>query len=125
MDAIEQWLAVAKAGDPAGLEALLSDDVVFLSPVVHAPQRGKAITTLYLAAAMKVLGNPEFRYVGQWSGPDSAVLEFATAIDGVAVEGVDIIGWNAEGRVDRFKVMIRPLKAIEAVRRRMAAMLAA
>ena len=124
-NAIERWHEIVRARDPARLEALLADDVVFLSPVVHTPQRGKAITTKYLAAALAVLGGADFRYVEQWLSERSAVLEFLTAIDGIEVNGVDIIGWNAEGRIDRFKVMVRPLKAIEAVRQRMAAALAA
>ena len=121
--AIERWHDVVRSRDPSRLDALLAEDVVFLSPVVHTPQRGKAITTKYLGAAVAVLGGSDFRYVGQWMGPDSAVLEFVTTIDGIEVNGVDIIGWNAEGRIDRFKVMVRPLKAIEAVRLRMAASL--
>ena len=122
---IERWRETAKARDPARLEELLAADVVFLSPVVHKPQRGQAIATRYLAAALAVLGGTDFRYVGQWIGETSAVLEFVTAIDGIEVNGVDIIGWNAEGRIDSFKVMIRPLKAIEIVRQRMAAALTA
>ena len=122
-EAIERWHMVARSRDREALAALLADDVVFLSPVVHAPQRGKAITSQYLGAALRVLGEANFRYVEQWVGPSSAVLEFATTIDGIEVEGVDIIGWNADGRIDRFKVMIRPLKAIEIVRQKMAAAL--
>ena len=122
--AIERWHDVVRSRDPSRLDALLAEDVVFLSPVVHTPQRGKAITTKYLGAAVAVLGGSDFRYVGQWMGPDSAVLEFVTTIDGIEVNGVDMIGWNAEGRIDRFKVMIRPLKAIEIVRQKMAAELA-
>ncbi len=122
-ETVERWHAIARTRDPAGLDALLAEEAVFLSPVVHTPQRGKAIATRYLAAALEVLGNSEFRYVEQWIGPSSAALEFTTAIDGVEINGVDIIGWNAEGRIDRFKVMIRPLKAIEVVRQKMAAAL--
>ncbi len=122
-ETVERWHAIARTRDPAGLDALLAEEAVFLSPVVHTPQRGKAITTRYLAAALEVLGNSEFRYIEQWVGPASAALEFTTAIDGVEVNGVDIIGWNAEGRIDRFKVMIRPMKAIEVVRQKMAAAL--
>jgi hypothetical protein len=122
-EAIERWRAIARTRSPAGLDALLAEEVVFLSPVVHTPQRGKAITTRYLAAALAVLGHSDFRYVEEWIGSSSAVLEFTTVIEGVEVNGVDIIGWNAEGRIDRFKVMIRPLKAIEAVRQKMAAAL--
>jgi len=123
--AVERWRELARARDPAGLDALLAEDAVFVSPVIHKPLRGKALTAKYLSAALQVLGNSNFRYVEQWVGPASAVLEFATVIDGIEVEGVDIIGWNAEGRIDRFKVMIRPLKAIEVVRQRMAAALMA
>ncbi len=121
-ETVERWHAIARTRDPAGLDALLAEEAVFLSPVVHTPQRGKAITKRYLAAALEVLGNSEFRYVEQWVGPASAALEFTTAIDGVEINGV-VIGWNAEGRIDRFKVLIRPLKAIEVVRQKMAAAL--
>jgi SnoaL-like protein len=123
-NAIGRWHDVVRIRDPALVDALLADDVVFLSPVVHAPQRGKAITSRYLSAALAVLGGSDFRYLEQWIGPNSAVLEFVTKIDGIEVNGVDIIGWNADGRIDRFKVMVRPMKAIEAVRQRMAAALA-
>jgi SnoaL-like domain len=123
--AIERWHETAKARNPALLEALLAEDAVFLSPVVFTPQRGKAITTKYLAAALAVLAGPDFRYVQQWIGEKSAVLEFVTSIDGIEVNGVDIIAWNAEDRIVSFKVMLRPLKAIEIVRQRMAAALTA
>ena len=123
-EAIERWREIAKSRDPAGLEELLADDVVFTSPVVHTPQRGKAITLKYLGAAILVLGGDAFHYVGEWFGESSAVLEFITTVDGLEINGVDIIGWDAEGRIDRFKVMVRPLKAIEMVRAKMAAQLA-
>jgi hypothetical protein len=123
-EAIERWREIAKSHDAAGLESLLADDVVFQSPVVHTPQRGKAITMKYLGAALSVLGGGKFRYVGEWFAESSAVLEFVAEIDGLEINGVDIIGWNAEGRIDRFKVMVRPLKAIDALHRAMGARLA-
>jgi predicted aconitase len=123
-ETIERWRAVAEARDPAGLDALIADDAVFQSPVIHTARKGKAITVKYLAAAIEVLGAADFRYVEEWIGPSSAVLEYTTVIDEIEVNGVDIIGWDAEGRIDRFKVMIRPLKAIEIVRQKMAAALA-
>ena len=123
-ETIKQWHGVAEARDPEGFDALLADDAVFLSPVIHTARKGKAITAKYLAAATEVLGNADFRYVEEWIGPSSAVLEFTTVIDEIEINGVDIIGWNADGRIDRFKVMIRPLKAIEIVRQKMAASLA-
>jgi hypothetical protein len=122
--AIERWHEIAKSRDMADLDALLADDVVFLSPVVHTPQRGKAVTLKYLAAALAVLGGESFRYGEQWIGATSAVLEFFTTIDGVAINGADFIGWNASGQIDRFKVMVRPLKAIQAIHQAMGARLA-
>lgn len=122
--AIRRWHEVAKSRDPAALETLLADDVVFQSPVVHTPQRGKAITTKYLSAATMVLGGEHFRYVGEWIGERSAVLEFVTVIDGIEINGVDIIGWNAADEIDSFKVMARPLKAINILHQMMGAKLA-
>lgn len=92
---------------------------------MHTPQRGKALTKAYLSAAFLVFFNPSFRYVREIRGPADAMLEFETEIDSVVVNGVDIIKWNASGRIVEFKVMIRPLKAIQLVHERMAAMLAA
>ncbi len=124
--AIENWHRVVKSKDPKGLDDILADDVVFQSPVVHTPQRGKAITTAYLTAAMHVLSNDDrFRYVGEWFGPDSAILEFETEIDGIVINGIDMIGWNEGGKIDRFKVMVRPLKAINLLHSLMAERLAA
>ena len=122
--AIERWREIAKSRDAAALETLLADDVVFQSPVVHTPQRGKAITLKYLSAALAVPGCEAFRYVGEWLSESSAVLEFVTTLDGLEINGVDMIGWNAEGRIDRFKVMVRPLKAINALHQAMGAKLA-
>jgi hypothetical protein len=110
--AIENWHKAMKVRDASALDALLADNVVFQSPVVHTPQKGKAITALYLTAAMKVLGNDQFRYVGEWFGPTSAILEFETEIDGISIDGIDMIGWNDKGQITSFKVMVRPLKAI-------------
>jgi hypothetical protein len=109
---IDLWHEVVTRRDPEGLDALLADDVVFHSPVVHTPQAGKPITKLYLGAAFNVLNNDSFRYLRQVIGESDAVLEFATEVDGIHINGVDIIHWNAEGKIDDFKVMVRPLKAI-------------
>jgi len=122
--AIERWKAIVKSRDAAGLEALLADDVVFISPVVHTPQRGKAITLKYLTAALAALGGEAFRYGEEWSGATSAVLEFFTVIDGVEINGADFIGWNEAGEIDRFKVMVRPLKAMQVIHQAMGARLA-
>jgi SnoaL-like domain len=122
---VEQWHALVRAHDPSGLAELLAEDAIFISPVVHTAQRGKAITKAYLSAAFVVFFNPSFRYVREIIGPSDAMLEFETEIDGVLVNGVDIIKWNSAGKIVEFKVMVRPLKAITIIHERMAAMLAA
>jgi SnoaL-like domain len=122
---IERWEHVVKSRDLDLLDQLLADDVVFESPVGHTPQVGRAITRAYLAAALQVLNSPEFRYIRRWFGEQSAVLEFETRLAGLTINGVDIINWNSEDRINRFKVMIRPLKAINAVHQAMGQQLAA
>ena len=109
---IEQWHQVVKSRDAAALKELLAKDVVFVSPVVHTPQAGRPITMAYLQAAMQVLNNDSFHYLNQWHGPESAVLEFECVVEGLTVNGVDMIHWNADGRIDHIKVMVRPLKAM-------------
>ena len=122
---IAAWHQVLKDRDLTRLDALLDSDAIFMSPVVHSPQRGKKLTLMYLAAAFQVFANPTFRYVREIIGGSDAMLEFETEIDGVLVNGVDIIKWNEAGRIVEFKVMIRPLKAINLIHQRMAAMLQA
>jgi hypothetical protein len=121
----ERWEHIAESGDFDLLDQLLADDVVFESPIVHTPQVGRAITKAYLVAAVQVLKSPESRFVNRWFGEQSAVLELETRIDGLTINAVDIIGWNAEGRINHFKVMVRPLKAINALHQAMGRQLAA
>ena len=119
------WHEIVRSRDPRALDALLADDVVFHSPVVHTPQAGRAITRQYLTAAFQVFFNETFRYVREVSGPRDAVLEFQVDIDGIAVNGVDMMKWNEAGELVEFKVMVRPLKAINLIHQKMAAMLQA
>jgi hypothetical protein len=114
-DPIPEWYRAVKAKDFAAIEALLADDAVFVSPAVHSPQAGKDLVAKYLRAALAVLNNESFTYRGEWRSARSAVLEFELSLDGVIVNGVDIIHWNEDGRIVLFKVMIRPLKAINAI----------
>ena len=116
---LDQWYAYIKSHDHAALWDLLHPDAVFESPVVHTPQRGRDITYKYLSSALKVLGGPTFAYVGEWRSQDGAVLEFVTEIDGTKINGVDIIGFADDGRIKHFKVMVRPLKAINLLHRMM------
>lgn len=125
MDAIRRWHHFLETRDPALLHDLLDPDAVFESPVVHTPQAGRAITEKYLLGAMTVLGSEAFRYTGEWRSETGSVLEFETEIDGIKVNGVDIIRLSDDGQhITHFKVMIRPLKAIEIVHRKMGEMLA-
>lgn len=122
---LEQWHRLVQERNPQGLDALLADEVVFHSPVVHTPQAGKALTTLYLMAAFRVFMNETFRYVREVAGERDAVLEFTVEIDGISVNGVDMLHWNDEGRITEFKVMVRPLKAINLIHQKMAELLQA
>lgn len=120
---IDAWHRLVRTQDPSGLATLLADDAVFHSPVVHSPQRGKRLAAGYLGAAFHVFFNPDFRYIREIRGASDAMLEFETQVDGVLVNGVDLIKWNDAGQIVDFKVMIRPLKAINLIHRRMAEML--
>lgn len=123
-DALERWHSVAKNGSkPDELEKILRDDAVFHSPVVHTPQRGKPVVMAYLTAASQTLGNGNFRYVREVVGEKTAVLEFVTEMDGIHVNGIDMITFDDEGLIVDFKVMIRPLKAVNKVWEMMAAQL--
>ena len=122
-DTIATWHKVVENKDAIGLDKLLADDVVFHSPVVHTPQAGKPITTLYLTAAMHVLNNDTFTYLREVIQGNNAVLEFQTVIDGISINGVDMITWGEDGRITDFKVMVRPLKAINLLHRMMGEML--
>ena len=118
------WHELVKTRNARGLDALLAEDVVFHSPVVHTPQIGKPVTVKYLGAAFHVFFNESFRYVRELEGPQDAILEFEVVIDGITVNGVDMIKWNDQGRIIEFKVMLRPLKAVNLVHQKMGALLA-
>ena len=142
-DVVDRWHQYLKGELPGDLDTLLDDDVVFYSPIVYTPQRGKAVTTLYLQAATQALpgdapdpadadraggdaptgGSSGFRYTKKVLADDTAVLEFETSIEGKYVNGVDIIRCNEAGRIVEFRVMIRPLQAVDLVHRQMGATL--
>ena len=122
-DQIETWHRLLKQRDARGLDVLLAEDAVFHSPVVHKPQVGKALTKMYLAAAFQVFGNDSFRYVRELRTERDAVLEFELELDGIRINGVDMIRWNDAGQITDFKVMLRPLKAVNLIHEKMAAML--
>ena len=135
---VENWHRHLRGELPGGLDAILADDVVFFSPIVFSPQRGKAVTKLYLNAAGATIGEgskrsaaadpaetraTKFRYVKEVLSGHHAVLEFETELDGKYVNGIDMLTCDDEGRITEFKVMIRPLQAINLLHQQMAAML--
>ena len=121
---IDRWHAFLEGGHgPDALDELLAEDAVFSSPAVFTPQEGKAKTAMYLNAAAKLFAGTDFHYVGQWFGDQSAVLEFAATIDGMYVNGVDMITWNDDDQIVSFKVMIRPFKGLQLVMGKMAELL--
>ena len=125
---VETWHRIIAGELPEALDGLLADDVVFYSPIVYTPQRGKAVTAMYLRAATQTMaGDPvhgAFHYTKQVLAGDVAMLEFETTIVGKFVNGVDIIRCDDTGHIVEFRVMIRPLQAINAVHDQMRAMLA-
>lgn len=116
---LDTWHRMVRTGDASALPALVAEDAVFYSPVVHSPRQGRGQMVMYLGAAFKVVRNPSFRYVREIVGERDAMLEFETTMDGVQVNGVDIITWNEAGQIVEFKVMIRPLKGINIVHQKM------
>jgi hypothetical protein len=124
-DMSKKWHAVALSSDENAISALLHEDAVFESPVVHTPQRGKPITVKYLASAGKVFSNTGFHYVGEWEGKNSLILEFNAEINGIKIDGIDMITWDDDGLITNFKVMVRPLKAMNMLHQKMGEILAA
>lgn len=123
---VAEWHAyMASGGDPDLLSALLAEDAVFHSPVVHSPQEGKAKVMLYLLSAAKVLGNDSFTYVREIVEGNDALLEFTCVIDGIHINGIDLIRFDDDGKIKDFKVMVRPVKAVNKLWEMMAAQLQA
>ncbi len=118
------WHELVETRDISALDTLLTDEVVFHSPVVHTPIAGKAMTKLYLTAAFNALFNDSFEYVREISDEHNTMLEFTVTINETYVNGVDIIRWNEQGEIVDFKVMLRPAKALDAVKQVMQAQLA-
>ena len=122
MNTLELWHDMLRRRDLGRLDEVLAEDCVFLSPIVHTPQRGRDLTRLYLTAALTVF-NESFQYVKEVVSPQHAVLEFTCEVDGIMVNGVDIMTFDDAGKIMEFKVMVRPLKAINLLHAKMKAML--
>lgn len=122
MNTLEIWHELLRNRDLGRLDEVLAEDCVFLSPIVHTPQKGRELTRLYLTGALNVF-NESFHYVKEVVTPQYAVLEFSCDLDGIVVNGVDIMTFDDKGKIVEFKVMVRPLKAINLLHARMKAML--
>jgi len=118
-ETIKQWHQLLEAKDPSQLKNLLADDVVFHSPVLHTPQKGKALTTMYLSAAFYVLTNSGFKYIREVLQDNQAVLEFEAVVDDIVVNGVDMIECDENGKITDFKVLVRPLKGLQMLQTKM------
>ena len=123
----KKWHDYLDSKDPEILKEILAEDVTFHSPVVHTPQQGKKITFIYLSAALHLLSGHKdrnFRYVNEVTNDRHLHLEFECTLDGILVNGIDLIELNEEGKITQFKVMLRPLQAINIVHKKMGEMLA-
>ncbi len=120
---IEQWHKLVEARNPKLLNELLADDATLFSPVIHTPIQGKMMVQLYLTAAFHTFLNETFTYQPTITTGNKAVLEFNLEIDGIQINGIDMITWNDEGKITEFKVMLRPLKGLNLINDRMTAML--
>ena len=116
---IDSWHTVFKSQELDKLDKIIADDAVFTSPVVFKPMEGKEITKMYLFAAGQSFNMDKFKYIREVHDGTNSVLEFETFIDDISVNGVDMIKWNNEGKIVDFKVMIRPLKAVQKVQEKM------
>ncbi len=120
---LQIWHKILQERNANALNEALADNVLLHSPVVHTPIAGKKMVRLYLTAALHTFANDNFQYVREFSTASSAVLEFTTEVDGIFVNGVDMITWDADGKITDFKVMVRPLKAVNMIHQKMGEML--
>lgn len=123
MDQVKKWHEIIKNKDTQQLSEILSDEVVFYSPVLFKPQHGKVLTTMYLTGAMHILLNGTFKYINEVHCDSYSVFEFEAVVDQIMINGVDIISWNKEKKINQFKVMIRPYSAINKIKEKMAQLL--
>ena len=123
MQTLDIWHDMVGRQNLDRLDEVLAEDCVFLSPIVHSPQVGKELTAMYLRGALNVF-NESFHYVKEVVTDQHAVLEFNCEIEGIVINGVDIMTFDSEGRITEFKVMLRPLKAVNLMHEKMGAMLA-
>ena len=115
MKPIEKWHEIVESGESEKLSDLIDNDCIFFSPVVFSPQEGKELTIKYLSAAALVFGDESFKYTKEIVNENNACLEFELELDGIKINGVDLISWNEENKINEFKVLIRPLKGVQLI----------
>ncbi len=120
---LETWHDIIFNQNKAKLAAIFAEEVVFYSPIVHKPQTGKQLTFMYLSAAFEILFNDSFKYVREVVNETETLLEFEVEVDGILINGIDMISWNTEGKIVSFKVMLRPLKAVNLIHQKMGELL--
>lgn len=116
---LDTWHQFIETRDLNQLDEFLADNVILYSPVVFTPIEGKFFVKMYLMAAEQIIANDQFEYVRELTSENDAFLEFKTSIDGITVEGIDMIRFNERGQVQSLKVMLRPLKAVNKVHEKM------
>ena len=115
MNPIKEWHEVVKSGNTENLSSIIDSDCIFYSPVVFTPQKGKELTIKYLSAAALVFGDDSFKYIKEIINEKNACLEFELKLNGIEINGVDLISWNDKNKISEFKVLIRPLKGVQLI----------
>jgi ketosteroid isomerase-like protein len=119
-----RYRAAAQAKDHAGVMACMAEDIRLFSPTKLKPFEGKAMASFLFGHLFEVL--EDFRFTEEMSAQNgAATLFFTCRIGGYDAEGCDVLGFNAEGEIEDFRVLIRPLRAVEALNAAMGARLAA
>ncbi|MCC5812214.1 MAG: nuclear transport factor 2 family protein [Ectothiorhodospiraceae bacterium] len=121
---LETWHRLLEHNAMEELDPLLSDDIVFRSPVAHTPYPGRDAIKLVLKTVNTVFEN--FRYHRFFVSDDgnSAILEFSAEVTGKKLKGIDMLRFDAEGRISEFEVMARPLSGVQALSEEMGKRLA-
>ena len=119
MNPIKEWHEVVKSGNTENLSSIIDSDCIFYSPVVFTPQKGKELTIKYLSAAALVFGDDSFKYIKEIINEKNACLEFELKLNGIEINGVDLISWNDKNKISEFKVLIRPLKGVQLIHKLM------
>ena len=115
MNPIKEWHKIVKSGNTENLSSIIDSDCIFYSPVVFTPQKGKELTIKYLSAAALVFGDDSFKYIKEVINEKNACLEFELKLNGIEINGVDLISWNDKNKISEFKVLIRPLKGVQLI----------